>query len=101
MNDESEMQPWELRELKDAKEAVKVMHDFVNTMGDGHLRMFVELFLAEHRTLQQSLTKLCLMWFKKLAHLEDHWFDGRNVASQEAAKKIMAALDDCDHLPFI
>ena len=64
---------------------------------------FCERFKREHRTLQQSFTRLCLEWIKTCAS-EDYRTDGRNEASHIVCKKIVDTMEqdpDWDYLPFI
>jgi hypothetical protein len=42
----------------------------------------------DHRTLQQSFTKLCLKWIEYVGSEEYH-FDGRNQDSHETCKKLV------------
>lgn len=46
-----------------------------------------EYMSREHRTLQQTFTKLCVDWLKQLAVTE--YYDERNKASVELAKSLM------------
>ena len=54
----------------------------------------------EHRTLQQSFTRLCVAWLKECAK-DTYSYDGRNEATHFVAKKLVAALDDDCGLPMI
>lgn len=49
---------------------------------------FVSAMNREHRTLQQSFTKLCLIWLENCAS-PDYRFDGRNEASHEISKRVI------------
>jgi hypothetical protein len=57
----------------------------------------------EHRTLQQGIFGIFLMWVELLAeHYEAGSYDARNEASCEAAAKMMWAFDgELPVLPFI
>ena len=59
-----------------------------------------QALLREHRTLQQSFTRLCKAWIKTLGEAPDACFDGRNEASRAFAKKLMPYIDEVS-LPFI
>ncbi|MDD3946251.1 MAG: hypothetical protein PHI19_00230 [Clostridia bacterium] len=48
---------------------------------------FVETMSREHRTLQQSLTRLCMAWLYNCSR-DDYEVDGRNQASHDIAKFI-------------
>lgn len=54
----------------------------------------------EHRTLQQTMTRLCLEWLKVCAS-PDYRYDGRNEDSHIVAKQIMEACSDLNGLPLI
>ena len=47
-----------------------------------------EYMTREHRTLQQTFTKLCVDWLKSLSEVE--YYDDRNRASVEFAKSLMS-----------
>lgn len=88
--------------------AAKIMADYVNSFShDG--REFVEAMSRQHRTLQQSFTGVMLAWLKHLSELEEPYFDDRNKASVEIAKRLLdrsKADPDFDpkydlHLPLI
>lgn len=53
----------------------------------------------EHRTLQQSFTRLCVEWLKTCAS-DEYLFDERNRASHEVAKRMVEAGGNTA-LPFI
>lgn len=59
-----------------------------------------EAMLREHKTLQQSFTRLCVEWLRTLGTAEEWHFDGRNEASRELAKKLLPYLEETA-LPFI
>ena len=47
------------------------------------------LFMSsEHRTLQQSFTRLCLGWIEHVAS-DEYRTDGRNEGSKEICKKLL------------
>lgn len=65
---------------------------------------FVEAMAIQHRTHQQGFTTLCLAWLTHLAALEEGKgeYDGRNEASVQVARKILAAVPDAKYgLPRI
>lgn len=66
--------------------------------GEGFIKGFVDRMQVEHRTLQQSFTRLCVAWFLSLADRTD--WDLRNEASILLAKKIKQDLEDSP-LPFV
>jgi hypothetical protein len=72
---------------KNANEVALVMSDFVNNFSSDK-EAFVSKMGSDHRTLQQSFTKLCLKWIEFVAS-EDYRFDGRNQDSHEVCQKIV------------
>jgi hypothetical protein len=71
------------------RKMVTDMSDFVNTYNSRNKsESFCELMGREHRTLQQSFTKLCFMWMEYVASPE-YRTDGRNVASHETSKLLL------------
>ena len=80
-------------EKKAAEEAVRVVSNYVNSFSND-ARPFVEAMSVEHRTLQQCFTNICMAWFRHLASLEPHRYDGRNEASVLVAREIVPLLDE-------
>ena len=72
---------------KNANEVALVMSDFVNNFGCDK-DAFVSEMAKDHRTLQQSFTKLCLKWIEYVGS-EDYRFDLRNQDSHETCKKMV------------
>jgi len=70
-----------------AEDAVSQISRYVNGMGREPIH-FVTAMSNEHRTLQQSFTKLCMAWLEHLAEAPDYEFDLRNQASRDLAKEI-------------
>jgi hypothetical protein len=70
-----------------AKETVQTVTDYVNSFSNKE-KEFIQEMSGEHRTLQQSFTKLCLAWLEHCAS-EDYHFDGRNEASHNVSKQIV------------
>lgn len=78
-----------------AKQAVDTMTQFVNPMSNSEaINKFIELMSRDHRTLQQSFTKLCVHWLHHLSKLEEGDYDLRNEASVKLAKKLMSSVRD-------
>jgi len=73
--------------MKDTKELVQEISDYVNTFGDKS-QEFCQAMSVEHRTLQQSFTKLCLKWLEHVAS-DEYRTDGRNEQSQKIAKELL------------
>jgi len=80
-------------------EMAEEMSKFLNTLSsDERTEKFVEAMRRDHRTLQQSFTRLCLAWIADLADREH--YDGRNEASVKVAKEIKRAiLNEEGHFP--
>jgi hypothetical protein len=76
------------RELKDRSE--KIVDDLTKLVNSMSFKpdYFIEAMSKEHRTLQQSFTKLCLQWLEYVAS-DDYMSDGRNVASHTTARALM------------
>jgi hypothetical protein len=72
---------------KQTKELVQEVSDYVNTFNDKG-KEFCEAMSCEHRTLQQSFTKLCLQWIEHCASV-DYRTDGRNEQSQKIARELL------------
>ena len=68
---------------------VSEITDFVNTYSLDQ-DLFNETMSHEHRTLQQSFTRLCLKWLEHVGSV-DYKFDGRNEASFNTANDIIVA----------
>lgn len=61
--------------------------------------MFCEEMAKEHKTLQQSFTRLCVTWLLKCSE-DNYLFDGRNEASHMIGKEFREKIGDT-YLPFI
>ena len=63
---------------------------------------FCKAMSNEHRTLQQSFTRLCIHWLCTCAS-DEYRYDGRNEASHEVAKALIDSQDAdfIGNLPFI
>ena len=71
--------------------AVKTMRDYVN--GSSHeMPEFCVLMGREHRTLQQSFTRLCLKWIHH-ASKDSYGTDPRNEYSKKTAKEIVDLME--------
>lgn len=70
-----------------AKEAATIMSDFVNSFSNPEDDFCKEMSF-QHRTLQQSFTKLALRWLETVAS-PNYMTDGRNMDSQEVARKLI------------
>ena len=73
--------------MKQTKELVQEISNYVNTFNDKS-QEFCQAMSCEHRTLQQSFTKLCLQWLEHCASVE-YRTDGRNEQSQKIARELL------------
>lgn len=84
--------------MRDYTEEKKLAEDIaraINSFGFGY-EEFCKAMTSEHRTLQQSFTRLCIYWLKTCAELEEYQYDGRNEASVMLGKIVMDALEQND-----
>ena len=79
--------------MKDAKtqEQVRKVSEMLNSFTFDY-RGFCEEMTREHRTLQQSFTRLCVHWLATCAS-DEYRYDGRNEASHEVAKALIESQD--------
>jgi hypothetical protein len=75
-----------------AKEVVNNVTDYLNSFSNKNKEFIAEMN-REHRTLQQSFTKLCLEWLENCAS-EEYNFDGRNEASHKIANVMVEGFHD-------
>jgi len=86
--------------MKRGEKLAREMSNFANTWSAEDIQDFINTMGNDHRTLQQSFTRLCAKWFLYLAEKEDGQYDLRNEASVNLAKKIKHILEYTS-LPFI
>lgn len=84
--------------MKDTKEIVSNLTDYVNTFGDVHTE-FIKNMETEHRTLQQSFTRLCLKWIEHVGSPE-YRTDARNQQSQDTCRLMMDLFRDYQGLTY-
>jgi hypothetical protein len=73
--------------MKETKKLVEEFSDYVNTFGDKSPE-FCQAMSIEHRTLQQSFTRLCLKWLEHCASNE-YRTDGRNEQTKKIAMELL------------
>lgn len=76
-----------MRTQSEINELVNEITNFVNSFTpdeDG----FIKSMSREHRTLQQSFTKLVLRWLEFVAS-DEYRYDGRNEASHTIVKELI------------
>ena len=83
------------------EENVRKVSDMLNNMSfdpEG----FCKEMTKEHRTLQQSFTRLCIEWLCTCAS-DEYRYDGRNEASHIIAKALIESQDAdfIGSIPFI
>lgn len=78
-------------ELKEkGRNAAIQVSDIVNYSGGQGTDAFLEQMSREHRTLQQSFTRLCLQWLEQVSERKGPQFlDARNEASQKITSQMM------------
>ena len=72
--------------------AVDAISDAVNNFGFNQ-KEFNAMMSREHRTLQQSFTRMCVEWLKHCGS-SDYRYDGRNEASHQMGKAVNEFLDN-------
>lgn len=78
-----------MTELSDTQKVVNVITDFVNSMSMNP-KEFIAHMENEHRTLQQSFTRLVLQWLEHCA-TDKYRFDGRNEDTHRISKELVDA----------
>ena len=76
------------QELKDRSE--KIVADLAKLVNSMSFKpdYFIDAMSKEHRTLQQSFTRLCLKWIEYVAS-DEYRTDGRNEASHEICAQLL------------
>ena len=89
-----------MRDAKNKENAQKVA-EMLNSFTFDY-EGFCKAMSSEHRTLQQSFTRLCIQWLCTCAS-DEYRYDGRNEASHEVAKALIDSQDAdfIGNLPFI
>jgi hypothetical protein len=80
-----------------AKEAVEGITRFVNSMSLDQ-EEFNSLMSREHRTLQQSFTRLCIGWLEHVAK-DEYATDLRNQASKKFAQQMVSLMREKTDTP--
>lgn len=57
---------------------------------------FIDAMSREHRTLQQSFTKLCLQWLEHVAS-DEYRYDGRNEDSHAICEELLEKFTQYNH----
>ena len=76
------------QELEDRSE--KIVADLTHLVNSMSFKpdYFIDAMSREHRTLQQSFTKLCMQWLEHVAH-DGYPYDLRNEASHQVCRDIV------------
>ena len=82
------MSNWKEEAQERAIKASQVMSNLVNYSGGEGTESFLKAMSCEHRTLQQSFTRLCLQWLEHVAS-DEYRTDLRNEDSKKIAGKLM------------
>lgn len=80
------------------KEASLQISNMVNKLDFDPVK-FCQLYRGEHRTLQQSFTRLCVEWLRTCGS-DDYTYDLRNEASHTIGKAVSEVLEN-HSVPFI
>ena len=91
----------------DVNQLVSQITDYVNSYSLKP-EEFIEAMSCEHRTLQQSFTRLVMKWLEHCASA-DYRTDGRNEATHQISKRLIDAFQESqeyninpsDYLPLI
>ena len=75
---------------KRGTEAAGAISLLCNYSGNEGADAFLEMMSRDHRTLQQSFTRLCLEWLEQVAERQGpQYVDARNEDSQRIAQQLM------------
>lgn len=86
-------------DIMNGKDMARMMSKHLNSMSNKPDE-FIEEMGNDHRTLQQSFTRLCVAWIEHLAKQKQS--DLRNDASVKFAKKVVSLTTEEDRwMPFI
>jgi len=83
---------------QEAKILADQMTNFVNSFGNKN-KEFIEAMCNEHRTLQQSFTRLCLQWIEHCA-TDEYRTDGRNEATHKVSKQLVERYQELGEFDF-
>ncbi len=75
-----------------AKQTAEAVTDYLNSFSNKN-EEFIDAMNLEHRTLQQSFTRLCLAWLENCSG-DNYRFDGRNEASHKISKEVIEGFRD-------
>ena len=86
---------WEEIEDAESEALVKDSVNFLNAMAnESRIKKFCKTMGKQHRTLQQSFSKLCYAWLRfQSDQYANNNFDGRNEYACKVAHKLMTDED--------
>lgn len=79
-------------EQSEGAKVAKAVSRLLDNYNDEEKKVFLEQMARDHRTLQQSFTRLCVGWFRMMATPEFR-YDGRNEDSVMLAVDMKEVLD--------
>lgn len=79
-------------------ENAKTVSRMLNDYGFSN-KGFCKYMGYEHKTLQQSFTRLCVAWLEYCGS-DEYLYDGRNEASHEVGKQFNEKMEDI-YLPMV
>jgi len=85
---------------KDVEALAEQFSRFVNGHSGSSYQQVAEILLRDHRTLQQSMMRFCMVFIEGMARKEETQTDLRNEASVVMAKRIVEACSDLT-LPLV
>ena len=91
----------ELKAKQDAEAMARQISNYLNTYGfNTRIEALMSEIDMDHRTLQQTFTKMCVAWLNHCGS-DEYRYDGRNEASHTLGKKFKEVMADEQYLPFI
>ena len=77
----------------EGQEVARAVSKLLNNYNSTERKVFIDEMSRDHRSLQQSFTRLCVDWLRNLAEREEGRFDLRNEASVKLAREVLPILD--------
>ena len=86
-------------ERPDVNQLVEEITNYVNTMSLKP-EEFTDSMSRQHRTLQQSFTRLCLKWIEHCAS-DEYTYDPRNEAAHDICKIIIESFMNANDIAHV
>ena len=83
---------------EDAEKFPDLLSSYLNSYGSERNKAVIEYMARDHRSLQQSFTRLCVQWLEHIA--QNDACDARNEASVRIAKEFVNNVKN-RNVPFI